>query len=599
METNLDLTSALPFNEMLTFIYLAAALLLYMYKVLKKEIKTGEDKLLFSLYCICTLIYSLVIDKPLSYWMGFLCALIYTVTADKKRAAKSFLIGFLSFLIIVFRYGENFWNVPSLLMTVAAFSLLAYITSSLLGDKIAGMLLPLTVAFRIASAICIQYRYSYLTVGYIMSLGTALNVAPEYNIKFGQADLIISAFSFIVLILWFVFIKNEKKNIKRALVAFMAFALLNIPLAIRAEKYVNADRSVHFNNFYEGFMLSVVNEIKTNFIFYDEAEERTLVENFTSDNKNYQQPNIVGILCESYADVCDAFGVTPSRDPLKKYKKLEKEGCRTGYVTVDTIGGGTANSEWEFLTGLDIKNLSGLQTPFTNKCNINYAFTADALYDDYNKAVIHPYKEDGHNRKHVYTAFEYDERHFIEDTDFFDDYELIRNLVTDKSLYEKLEEMLQRDEPQYITAITMQNHGDYDSFELDDPIRVNDDFPEKKRLENYLTLIEHSSEDLYDFIDWIKKHPEEPTIVIFFGDHFPGRIVKEDNAEFYKTPYLVYSNFSKLSEIPEETDLSLLYPYAKKAAGMPLTAYEKYLLSLNGETPDANFIKCRIENGYF
>lgn len=589
----------LPFPDKLTFLYFAGSLLIFAISFLNQKPETKEDKFIFILSFLTCLMYLLLNSRPEAYRTGFGLALLFYLTKNNKRIIESLLTGFLFFFIITFWYSENMWNFMPVVLTIASLSSLSYIINVTFGNKAAVIMLPLSSVFRIATAISLQYRYSYLTLSYIASLKTALNVAPEYALKFGRADFTTLRIAGIITILWIIFIKNQKREPKKAAFSFIAFTGLSLVLVTNAGKYINSDRSIHYNNFYEGFMLSVADEIKTSFIFYDEDSERELVSQYESDEESDLKPNIVGILCESYADVCDAFGVTPSGDPMKKYKELEEKGCKLGYVNVDTIGGGTANSEWEFLTGLDISKLSKLQTPFTDKCKVNYTFSADPMYEDYNKVVMHPYKGNGHNRLNVYEAFEYDEMHFLEDTEFFKDYDLIRNLVTDKSLYKKIEEQLRSDKPQFVTAITMQNHGDYLDLELDNKIKVDDNYPEKERLENYLTLIEHSSEDLYDFITYLEEHPEEPTLVVFFGDHFPGRIAKDDDPDFYKTPYLVYSNFSDLTEMPEETDLSQLYPYAKKSAGLPLSAYEKYLISLNGETPDKKFIKCRIDKGYF
>ena len=498
-------------------------------------------------------------------------------------------------------YSVNVWNVIPCVFTILSIAALFFFLSEILGQKIcAPLFLILFAVFRVASRICFNFRYSYLTLSYLREVSTALNVAKEYTDFCSGSDILIFIFIALISIPWILWVKNRRKDFKKLCFSLVLFLPVTTLLTVRAGNFDSCAKDIYFKNFYEGFMQSLKTEIEMTTIDYDIEEEKEKVKAFTSDSWEDIKPNIIGILCESYADVEEAFGITPSRDPLKKYKELEELGCEIGYVTVDTIGGGTANSEWEFQTGLDIGKLPNSQSPYANKCDVNYALSADPLYDDYHKTVIHPYYKNGHNREHVYSVFNYDESRFLEDTEFWKDSDYRRNIISDESIYEKIKEILKRNEPQYITAITMQNHGDYIDIDLENKIEVNEDFGEKERLENYLTLIESSSEDLYEFISYLKEHPEEPTIVFFFGDHFPGGIADPNgNEDFYKTPYMVYANFEEVKDMPDELDLSLLYATGKDAAGLPLTAFEKYLISLNGETVDASMIMARMREGYF
>lgn len=374
-------------------------------------------------------------------------------------------------------------------------------------------------------------------------------------------------------------------------------------MGIRAKTILANDNSSKVN-YLEGFSASVIDSVFMTFDNkYNLEKEKEKVSAFQDDFVDEsKQSNIIAILCETYGDVEDAFGVTSDRDPMKGYKECKKiTNVKTGKVNVDVIGGGTANSEWEFLTGLDLKTYSSMQAPFIHSVDKNYAFTANySLYGNYEKTFLHPYLEAGWNRRHVYETFGYDSINFVDTSNIFNNASRIRGLCTDWSIYQKDIDIIESsDKPQFIMNVTIQNHGDYEDINIEDKIHINENITKKEELENYLTLIEHSSEDIHKLIKYLDEHKEEPTLVIFFGDHFPGGFTEDKKDAYYKTEYLVYSNFSEMGDMPDELDLSQLYPYARKAAGLPLSAYEKYLISLNGDTTTREFALARVHNGYF
>ena len=151
--------------------------------------------------------------------------------------------------------------------------------------------------------------------------------------------------------------------------------------------------------------------------------------------------------------------------------------------------------------------------------------------------------------------------------------------------------------------VTMQNHGGYDNEGMgDEPICVQveeqDGLDEEtlEHLQVYLTLMDHSTKALEELIEYLDAHPEYPTLLVFFGDHYPSDLIMPSDGKkiVYETPYMVYCNYQKIQKLPENLDLSLLYPNVKKAADLPLTSWEKYLLSLNGQLADRDMVIARI-----
>ena len=97
----------------------------------------------------------------------------------------------------------------------------------------------------------------------------------------------------------------------------------------------------------------------------------------------------------------------------------------------------------------------------------------------------------------------------IFEDDFTVPVEYYGNYIDDNTVYNQIYTLLeQTDEPLYLHATTMQNHQPYDQGENPDA-----------EFENYLQWVQHSSEGLADLIDRLQDF-DEPTVVLFIGDHF-------------------------------------------------------------------------------
>ena len=111
-----------------------------------------------------------------------------------------------------------------------------------------------------------------------------------------------------------------------------------------------------------------------------------------------------------------------------------------------------------------------------------------------------------------------------------------------------------------------------------------------------MTLMDHSTKALEELIEYLDAHPEYPTLLVFFGDHYPSDLIMPSDGKriVYETPYMVYCNYKKIQRLPENLDLSLLFPNVKKAADLPLTSWEQYLLSLDGKLADRDMVIAKI-----
>lgn len=200
--------------------------------------------------------------------------------------------------------------------------------------------------------------------------------------------------------------------------------------------------------------------------YSDVAAERILA-NYTSDSstgeaaeESGERPVIIAIMNESFTDL-GVLGDFASDSYLANWY-AEGSYVRRGYVYSSVYGGGTCNSEFEFLTGDSIANIQASAYPYENydltetENIVKYLRDAEGYYT----VAFHPYKADNWNRPEAYEALGFDI--FLTQGDV-EDPEYLASKISDASDYAKVEELMdeaQMDEkPLFLFNVTMQNHG--------------------------------------------------------------------------------------------------------------------------------------------
>lgn len=541
----------------------------------------------------------------------FIMALDWYYVKGKSLAWYELMQAAVMSLFVISSFNSHAWGLSYTLLLLLYSIGILYILSCAVGLKFAIIIYGIcSVGFEIISVFFHNYRYSNITLSDVLSLPTFFNVAGNYRFEWDDTMTVYLIMG-IICLAPYLFIHSPRitKRIKYGIIsfaiAFVSFLGLGYKTSIKWEKE-NCG-----TNYFDIFAMSVVEEIKilTDTPKLEEQKEKVIAYTADTWGQNQVRPNIVTIMCESYSDIVKIRGLETSEnpvDPLWQLGEIDNH-AQTGTVHVNTIGGGTSTSEWEYQTGLNHSLLSVSRVPFFNDCKKNYTFSADTLYSDYYKLYMHPYKSSGWNRTNVYKAFQYNEMVFSEEDD--PNYELedrVRGIVSDKAFFKTIEKRMEESkQPLFSMNVTMQNHGGYEDGVggenrlKEKTVTVFGEIPDKEYTENFLTLEKLSTEAILDFVEYLKNHQEEPTLLIFFGDHYPSGIDMPEDHKSYGTPYLVYSNFCELGEMPAEMDLSLLYANAMKSARLPLSSWIKYLLSLDGETADRSMIIARIKNGYF
>lgn len=323
------------------------------------------------------------------------------------------------------------------------------------------------------------------------------------------------------------------------------------------------------------------------------------------------QPNVIIVMDEAFCDMQSWMDFETDQEACPFFANLTENTIR-GKLYVSSYGGRTANTEYEVLTGDSMAFLPPASTPYQLYIkdpmpNLNTALKAAG----YRHTVgMHPYRPSGYNRAKVYELFGFDQLVFLDD---FQGAETIADKVTDEADVDRIiaeyeEAKSESDAPFLIQNVTMQNHAPYigNADDLGDPVHVISGTGSYPDADVYLTMIHKSDQALEKLVHYFEQ-TDDPTVIIFFGDHQPnlddsfyemayGKTMSQMDGEelmqFYHSNYLIWANY----EIEEkEMDLSSNYliPVMKQAAGMELTGYDRFLLSLHEDLPIVSL------NGYW
>ncbi|MCQ2482500.1 MAG: sulfatase-like hydrolase/transferase [Clostridia bacterium] len=279
------------------------------------------------------------------------------------------------------------------------------------------------------------------------------------------------------------------------------------------------------------------------------------------------KPNVICIMSEAYADLSDIrefktdIPVTPFMD------SFEDETIH-GDLAVSIFGGGTCNTEFEFLTGYSMSSLLPGSSVYTFYVN---DYTENALpniyaENGYRTVALHSFDGDWWDRREKYPLLGFEEFYTRDDFDPMTTH-YVRNYISDLSTFEKItdiyDESVSMGEPLFLFCVTMQNHADFsqhfDNMKYDVHITdmKDDEGNDFVYAQNYLSLQKESDEALEYLINHIKES-DYPTIVCFFGDHMPtlsdgfydkllendmGTISLEDSLPLYNTDYFIWANY--------------------------------------------------------
>ena len=295
--------------------------------------------------------------------------------------------------------------------------------------------------------------------------------------------------------------------------------------------------------------------------------------NNDNDKNDIDKPNIIFLQLESFFDATNVKGLEFSEDPIPNIRKLYEK-FPGGYLSVPSFGAGTANTEFETMTGMNLDDFGPGEYPYktvlqSTACESicyylsNYGYTTTALHDNTGGF---------YDRNKVFSRLGFDSFVSIE---YIEKYE--KNpigWVKDKCLTDEIVGILDSTgTPDYIYTISVQGHGDYpeNTDGLDLPIKVtnNDVTGNPNGFEYYVNQTHEMDAFVAELIDALSKR-DEKTILVIYGDHLPTFDITDDdlkNGDIYQTQYVIWNNYNLQIE-NKDLQAYQLSAYLMKNLGM-------------------------------
>lgn len=261
-----------------------------------------------------------------------------------------------------------------------------------------------------------------------------------------------------------------------------------------------------------------------------------------------KMPNIITIQLESFFDVYEAEFFETSMDPIPTFHYL-MENYSSGYCKVPSVGAGTANTEFEVLTGMSMRYFGPGEYPYKTIAKYQpmesaatalkaFGYGAHALHNNggnfYSRAdVFNMMGFDSYTSKEFMNVLQYTENGWAKD-----------NILT-QHILNAMDSTEQQD---FVFCISVEGHGDYPEEQvIENPlIEVTgmEDEGKTNSWEYYVNHLYETDKFIADLIAQLEQRGE-PTVLVLYGDHLPTMGLEASDLTsryLFNTNYVIWDN---------------------------------------------------------
>lgn len=429
----------------------------------------------------------------------------------------------------------------------------------------------------IVNGVVLSFRMTPFTVSDLALLENGISILPNYMTKWQIGLLILGIIVVLALyVITYIFAPKRKKplNYKVNLLLIIIFCLSFAGITNQGLErkwlsnyfgnlaYAYSDYGVPYcflNTWLikgipmpEGYSENMIKKIFRDGIpmgISNANDDITVLQ--TVEGASKRRPNIVFVQLESFIDPTLIDGIEFSADPIPNFRKLSEKGA-SGFLRVPSVGAGTANTEFEVLTGMRIRAFGPGEYPYKtilkDKTCDSICYSLGDL--GYTSHAIHNHRGAFYGRNIVFSNLGFDTFTSME---YMNNVKKTpKNWAKDKVLVGEIKAALESTEgSDLVFAISVQGHGKYpEEKKIPDEklkIRIESGIED----ENYLNAVEYYVNQIYEmdqFVGELVKELEdfEETVIIFYGDHIPVLELSEGdlaNGSVYETQYVMASNF--------------------------------------------------------
>ena len=277
-------------------------------------------------------------------------------------------------------------------------------------------------------------------------------------------------------------------------------------------------------------------------------------------------PNVICVLLESFTDPYDINFLNMSEDPVPNFHALEQN-FSTGYLTVPVVGAGTANTEFEVLTGMSMQYFGTGEYPYKTilKETDCESIASNLSKLGYGTHVVHNNTATFYSRNNAFSMMGFDtftSKELMNITSFTP----TESWPTDDVLVQETVKAMDATEGQsdFVYTITVEGHGDYPSEKVLENPAITVTGGADESLNNqwayYVNMLHEVDDFIGDLVSAVDRRGED-TIIVFFGDHLPTLgLTDEDmkSGSIFKTKYITWNNMGLAKEDADLTAYQLL-----------------------------------------
>ena len=477
------------------------------------------------------------------------------------------------------------------------------------------------IMFNIVNHFVYEFRGTPAMASDIATVGTALEVADGYKIQFNFYTTVALVMLFDFIMLGRV-IKCEPvfKKVSHRLCGIAVMAIVSVTgfsqlvmtdMVSNRGLYLslfNPMRSYQQYGSIACFTRSIKLSVPEKPNGYSLKKVEEITSKYTSDtvDPNKKRPNVIAVINEAFSDPQILGDIETNEDYMPFIHDLMKNGnCVSGTTYASIVGGQTANTEYEFLTGNSMAFLPKGTVAF--QLYLRHAMPSlvtELKSEGYTgNSATHLQKARNYNRDKAYPLLGFDK--FYDYTNMIVPFVKMRNNATDQCTYDNITHDYEQqrkltDAPYFGYTMTIQNHSSYDvPFDNFDDKRIVVENADAPDLGYYLSLIKYSDEMFENLINYYK-NTDEPTVIFLTGDHQP-RIHDESmdsitNGEWrnwndeemmrrYEVPFLIWANYDIDKKTVEKTSMNYLQTILMETIDGDLTGFQKFQQDLQKEIP--------------
>jgi len=420
------------------------------------------------------------------------------------------------------------------------------------------------IGVAIADSILLSYRSMPLTAPDIWLMSSVRSIFDKYMSYF---ELGILMFLIAVAIACIIYILYSAKKYRVMFVFAVTHFLLVVGLFVLAtiglqslgvvqstKDFHNLPRAYSDNGFCYCFAASIwTGGVEEPDEYSDEALDNIQEDSFIELSDTVQNPpNIVFVQLESFFDPNYMKNITFSENPVPNFQAI-REKFPSGLLSVPCIGAGTANTEFEVLTGMNLSHFGVGEYPYMtivdSACPETIAYSLHNI--GYRTHAIHNNNATFYDRDIVYDNLSFETFTSLEYMDLNPETDFTpTQWAKDAVLTEEIMKCLRTSEDKdFVFAVSVQPHGRYpteysDEFDylecsgMQDPAR-------ELGFEYYLYQLRETDRFVGELVEAVESF-EEKTVIVFYGDHLPSFSIASDElskGDEQTTEYVIWANY--------------------------------------------------------